>query len=278
MPYSIENEPIKTVVLVGCGGTGSILASGLCRILRGIDVKLIFIDMDRVEKPNLYRQDFFQGDLEHFKSQALAERLSRQYGREIGYSVMPYEQDTLNESMGSGMTMRADHLLIIGCVDSSDARRSISDSLAHSFSSWYIDSGNGFNSGQVLIGNTNKKEELRECFNEEAHTVSKLPSPSLQVPALLIPPTKPVRPLDCAEAVEDNEQSPTINQAMATLVLDMVWKLLTGKLTHMGAYLDMEAGSLKYVPANPVTISRMFSIKVGELMMNHCALGARYHI
>jgi hypothetical protein len=64
---------------------------------------------------------------------------------------------------------------------------------------------------------------------------------------------------------------------MATLVLDMVWKLLSGKLTHMGAYLDMDAGTLHFVPANPVTVSRMFSIKVGLLMQNHCALGARYH-
>jgi hypothetical protein len=86
------------------------------------------------------------------------------------------------------------------------------------------------------------------------------------------------KPRDCAEAVVDNDQSPVINQAMATLVLDMVWKLLTGKLTHMGAYIDLEAGSIKYVPANPVTVSRMFSIKIGELMMNHCGMGAMYHV
>jgi hypothetical protein len=46
----------------------------------------------------------------------------------------------------------------------------------------------------------------------------------------------------------------------------------------MGAYIDLDAGSLKYVPANPVTISRMFSIKVGELMQNHCGMGMRYHV
>jgi hypothetical protein len=46
----------------------------------------------------------------------------------------------------------------------------------------------------------------------------------------------------------------------------------------MAAYIDLEAGSLTYVPANPVTVSRMFSIKIGELMMNHCGMGAMYHV
>jgi hypothetical protein len=142
----------------------------------------------------------------------------------------------------------------------------------------WLDSGNGYHSGQVLIGNTSDKGDLRECFNEEEHTVDRLPSPSLQVPALLIPPTKIERPRDCAEAVENNDQSPTINQAMATLVLDMVWKLLSNKLTYMGCFVDLEAGSLKYVPNEPTTIARMFSIKESNLMMNSCALGNRYHV
>jgi len=168
------------------------------------------------------------------------------------------------------------NLLIIGCTDKAESRRKISEAMT--WTNCWIDSGNGYHSGQVLIGNANKKEELHEIFHDDTHTVSKLPSPSLQVPALLIPPTKIERPRDCAEAVEDNEQSPTINQAMATLVLDMVWKFLSNKLTYMGAFIDLEAGSLKYVPNEPVTISRMFSIKESNLMANACALGNRYHV
>jgi hypothetical protein len=168
------------------------------------------------------------------------------------------------------------NMLIIGCTDNTAARRKISESMT--WTNCWIDAGNGNSSGQVLLGNTKDKRELRDCFNEEDKVVKRLPTPALQLPALLIPPAVPEKPRDCAEAVIDNDQSPVINQAMASLVLDMTWKLLTGKLTYMGAYVDMEAGSLKYVPANPVTVSRMFSIKVGELMMNHCGMGMRYHV
>jgi hypothetical protein len=46
----------------------------------------------------------------------------------------------------------------------------------------------------------------------------------------------------------------------------------------MAAYINLEAGSLQYVPAMPVTVARMFSIKESELFKNKCALGARYHV
>jgi hypothetical protein len=112
----------------------------------------------------------------------------------------------------------------------------------------------------------------------ESHKVTKLPAPSLQLPSLLAPPTEPVQPRDCAEAVEADEQSPTINQAMATLVLEFMYHLLKGTLTQMAAYLDLENGSLTYVSAEPATVARMCGVKVKELMANRCAIGDRYHI
>jgi PRTRC genetic system ThiF family protein len=278
MSYTIDFSELQrnpTVVVVGVGGTGSLVADGLCRLLTGTDVRLILDDYDIVEEHNLLRQAFYAGDVGKFKAQVLAERLSRQYGRPVGYTIFPFEKDIFDEHIGAGMIHKAMNMLIIGCTDNAAARRKISESMK--WTNCWIDSGNGHSSGQVLIGNTNSKAELRECFDEDNKIVKRLPTPSLQSPMLLIPPTVPEKPRDCAEAVVDNDQNPIINQAMATLVLDFVWKLLSGKLTHMGAYIDMDAGTLHYVPANPVTVSRMFSIKVGELMMNKCALGARYH-
>jgi molybdopterin/thiamine biosynthesis adenylyltransferase len=252
------------------------VADGLCRLLKGSDIKIILNDYDIVEEPNLFRQNFYASDLGKFKAQVLAERLARQYGREIGYIVFPFEKDIFDTDYGGDFRSRSIHMLIIGCTDKTESRRNIAESIT-GMNCW-LDSGNGFNSGQVLIGNANKKEHLRECFNEGAHTVSRLPSPSMQVPALLIPPTKPEPARDCAEAVVDNEQSPTINIAMATLVLDFVWKFLSNKLTTMGAYIDLDAGSLKYVPADPKIMARMFSIKEESLMANQCSIGMRYHV
>lgn len=262
--------------MVGCGGTGGFLAEGLCRILANIDLDLLLIDHDRVEPHNLRRQNFFEGDVGKFKSQVLAERLAVQYGRRIGYSVYPYDRDILNDRTAIGR--RVARGLIIGCVDTPHARKLIHDSL--DWNDWWLDAGNGFQSGQVLIGNTKEVSGLEEAFDDIGHTVLKLPMPSLQLPSLLAASTSPApAQQDCAEAVEDNAQSPVINQAMATLALDFVYKLLTGRLTWMGAYLNLEAGTLQAVPAEPVIIARMFSVKVDTLIGKlKCSLGHRYYM
>lgn len=266
MSYTVtltDSMSAPKIVVVGCGGTGGFVAEGLCRLLANSDLDLLLVDHDRVEPHNLRRQNFFEGDVGKFKSQALAERMARQYGRPVGYSVYPYDRDLLNEAGGLGI--RVVRGIIIGCVDNADARRSIAE--RNEWGDWWLDAGNGHQSGQVLIGNTNDVDGLEGAFEETGQTVDHLPGPALQLPSLLHQPTKPVtRQRDCAEGVEDEEQSPTINQTMAALVLEFMYRLLKGTLTWMGAYIDMEAGTLKTVPAEPETVARMFGVKVDTLM------------
>jgi len=183
-----------------------------------------------------------------------------------------------DEPMGAGMYHKAMWLIIIGCVDTPEARRSIADSMSSNWNNWWLDAGNGHHSGQVLLGNTGKLDGLKESFDLDSHMVSKLPLPSLQLPGLLIPPVEKTKPRDCAEAIEDDEQSPTINQAMAMLVVDSVYRLLTGRLTNMGAYIDLDAGKLQTVPATPMSVARMCGLRVKELMANKCGMGMRYHV
>ena len=275
---SLKGSESPKLVIVGCGGTGSLAAEGLCRLLINSDLTLMLVDFDRVEPHNLLRQNFFAGEVGKFKSQALAERLSRQYGRKIGYSVMPYERDMFDVPMGAGMYHKAMSLIIIGCVDTVKARRSIADSMSANWNNWWLDAGNGHHSGQVLLGNTGKPDEMKESFDSASHTVTRLPLPSVQLPALLIPPLEKARPRDCAEAIEDDEQSPTINQAMAMLVVDFIYRLLSGNLANMGAYIDLDADTLQTVPATPMLVARMVGLKVSELMANKCGMGAMYHI
>jgi PRTRC genetic system ThiF family protein len=275
---SLANNDRPKLVVVGCGGTGSLVAEGLCRLLINNDLTLMLVDFDRVESHNLLRQNFFAGEVGKFKSQALAERLSRQYDRKIGYSVMPYERDMFDEPMGAGMYHKAMSLIIIGCVDTAEARRSIADSMSSNWNNWWLDAGNGHHSGQVLLGNTGHSDGLKESFDIASHAVTKLPLPSLQLPALLIPQVEKTRPRDCAEAIEDDEQSPTINQAMAMLVVDFVYRLLSGTLTNMGTYIDLDAGTLQTVPATPASVARICGLKVKEMMANKCGMGMRYHI
>jgi len=150
-------------------------------------------------------------------------------------------------------------------VDRASARQSIADRL--DWCDWWLDAGNGLHSGQILLGNTKNIDGLNESFEESFHTVSSLPVPSLQLPSLLNEPTKPETPApDCADAVEEGGQSPIINQAMATMVLEFMNRLLSGRLTWMGAYIDLDAGTMSTVPAEPEIVARMLGVKVNTLI------------
>ncbi|MDP2659926.1 MAG: ThiF family adenylyltransferase, partial [Dehalococcoidia bacterium] len=205
----------RTVVVVGCGGTGGFIASGLCRLLPK-EQNILLVDHDRVEPHNLRRQAFFSGDVGLFKSQALAERLARQYGRKVGYSILPFTRHLMRGSeMGTSFHQQVlVNCLIVGAVDNAVARQEIR--AACTMGNWWLDSGNGRNSGQVLLGNT-EDERLMQSFHPDDQTVHALPLPSMQLPGLLVP--APALKRDCAQAIEDDEQSPLINQAMSVLVL-----------------------------------------------------------
>ena len=254
------------IVLVGCGGTGSLVAEGLCRMMSG-NFRLSLIDPDRVEEHNLLRQAFYPGDVGRFKAEALGRRLALQYRMPVQYCNRSYDLDLFREHSLIGYTIAPMRLLIIGAVDNAMARQSIARKLPTY--SWWIDAGNGKNFGQVFVGNTLDRNTLRESFDDFDHSAENLPAPSLQQPSLLFPVPEPVRPVDCAQAVEDG-QNPLINQAMAMLVLESTRLLLAGRLKWMQAYIDLDVGTLKYVWATPETVAKMLSMKKRYLMRAGC--------
>ena len=126
--------------------------------------------------------------------------------------------------------------LLLGCVDNSAARRAIASTLENGswdYGSgrgrvWWLDCGNGLNSGQILLGNASRAEELRGAFLRDVELCRALPAPSLQRPDLLEAPPEPQPVLDCAEAVAQGDQGPTINQVVAAIASSCIEKLLSG--------------------------------------------------
>lgn len=122
---------------------------------------------------------------------------------------------------------------------------------------WWLDSGNGRNSGQVLLGNATRPEALRGAFLPVAGRCRALPAPSLQRPDLLDAPPEPQPRPDCAEAVAGGDQGPTINQMVAALAASYVEKLLGGTCAWMASYFDLDDGTLRCVPADPKTVAAL---------------------
>ena len=247
--YRLDNSFTRsrfTVMVVGCGGTGGFAAEGLCRMLPPA-ARLVLVDHDRVEESNLRRQNFYPEELGMFKSQALAQRLARKLGRAVGYAVNPFSNTLLDYST-----------LVIGCVDNALARASIARSVSQ-YHTWWIDAGNGQSWGQVLVGNVGL-ERLREAFDVDKEVCYALPLPTLQRPEILAQGS--AEP-GCAEAVD---QGPTINQAMAAMVLDVADKLIEGNCPWMQLYLDMKVGMLHPVLATPEAVERLTGIKRRKLI------------
>ncbi len=241
----VDNSRVAAIIVVGCGGTGGFVADGLARLLpRAID--LVLIDMDTVEERNLNRQSFTAADVGLFKSEGLAKRLAGKYQRPVQYSVLP---------VGVGDLPRG---IVIGCVDNGPARQAIADHLHDG--QWWVDSGNGRNFGQVLIGNS-KTGKLQPSFL--AGLCARLPLPTIQQPAIL---AQVPRQRSCTEAVAADDQSPTINQAMGALVLEVVRRILEGTCPWMQLYLDLDAGTLTPTMATPEVVSRLTGIRPSRLI------------
>jgi len=240
-----RNRYTPAVIVVGCGGTGGFVADGLARLLPQTN-NLVLIDMDTVEERNLNRQSFTAADVGLFKSEALAKRLAGKYGRPVQYSILPVGAGTLPGG------------IVVGCVDNGPARQAITDHLHDG--QWWVDSGNGQNFGQVLMGNS-KIEKLRPSFIAEL--CCRLPLPTIQQPTLLV---QVPRERSCAEAVAAGDQSPTINQAMGALVVEVVRRIIEGTCPWMQLYLDLDAGTLTPTMATPEVVSRLTGMKVSKLI------------
>jgi PRTRC genetic system ThiF family protein len=249
--YRLDNGFVRghfAVTVVGCGGTGGFVAEGLCRILPA-HASLVLVDHDRVEEHNLGRQNFTRAELGRLKSEALAERLAREFGRPVAYSTLPVAEAAFELWP-----------LVIGCVDNGPARRDIAEKMRRGFC-WWVDAGNGENYGQILIGSVDSP--VRGSFSPEKGICRTLPLPTIQRPDLLAqkPPVQ-----DCAQAVASGEQSPVVNQAMAALVVEVVRRLIEGTCPWMQLCLDLEVGTLQTLPATPEAVAKLMGVSVAKLL------------
>ena len=260
MPYYLDNAFLLDdpwITVVGFGGTGGFVAEGLCRLFQGREATIVLVDHDRVEPHNLLRQNFYAEDVGRFKSQALADRLARAYRRPVGYSVYPFREENSrpNEHRYPGLPAYGDSL-IIGCADNAAARRAMAECLPGDPRRWLIDAGNDTNWGQVLVGNAPEPVTLHEppFTGETCHLA---PAPTVQRPDLLTAVSTRPPDVDCAAALDLTDQDPTINQMMASLVLQVVRRMVAGSCPFMGLYLDMEQGTVTPSYVTPEAVARV---------------------
>lgn len=233
------------IYVIGCGGTGSFLVPHLARIanwlaLSGKTIDLTLVDFDSVEQHNLLRQNFCRAELGMNKAQSLAIRYKAMYPN-LRIGVIEGGVGTINFETNRPV-------VVIGCVDNPHAR----DKITQLFTErngwgcspcWWIDCGNGFNFGQVAIGNSSSLD-LEDYVLEPATCIT-LPLPSIQYPDLLNSNQEQEANLSCAEQNDLNGQSLIINSHMAVVAGEMVSQLLNSRLRRFQVEVDTLRGSVK---------------------------------
>lgn len=245
-----------SILLSGCGGTGSFTALNLARLAASnpqIKFRLWFIDPDHVEEKNIGRQYFCPADVGQPKAATLATRLNLAFGLQITPIIGRFEARLIDAcepawSPGSQLT------LIIGCVDTPTARAEIDAAIRANIDQrgypgralWWLDAGNDRWNGQVLLGNS---ADDRPIFSEFGDCVA-LPLPSVQEPELVeARPAAAAVDLSCADLVALNVQARTVNYMAASWLDVFVERLLISHdLNIAGVYFNQKTGSARSVP------------------------------
>lgn len=220
MQYFDPNHYLKSITIVGLGGTGSQVARIVGRIVYDMQRNrrhapdILLIDPDKVEEKNVRRQLFAPCDVGQYKAEIVGKRLNYALGLATRWIPDAVDAKRHFDRYGSN--------IVISCVDNHLARREI-----HKIDGIHISSGNHKDAGQVVLSNSDDPDLIRRYLDDEK--VRYLPKEGLLFPALLEPEPQPEpqpENLSCAELVAIGEQDLLINDWMATVVGQYLYKLL----------------------------------------------------
>jgi sulfur-carrier protein adenylyltransferase/sulfurtransferase len=224
MDVSLPTKKAIGVAVIGAGGTGSQVISGLGRIHTAITrcghPHGLFVrayDPAVVTEANVGRQLFHRGDVGYGKAEVLIRRMNLFYGVHWNWVKHAYRSDM-------GMD------LVISCVDSGKAREGISSQVSMR-RQYVLDCGNEADFGQVILGG----KELGDLYKEYPELTNDNGAPNIP---------------SCSLADALTRQDLFINQAVATHALNIVWQMMRyGRLDYQGVYINLKSGN-----TNPIKV------------------------
>jgi PRTRC genetic system ThiF family protein len=256
------------LTLVGCGGTGSHIASGLAALAlalreQSVACELTFIDPDTVEPKNVGRQLFGLADIGQPKATVLARRLNATLGLNIGAVKRAIdESDNFIEAVPQADTL----YLVVGAVDNPAARAAIAQAVKRAQGKlWWLDCGNERVSGQVALGNCADKKQFMGVA--ALGLIDRLPAPDVQYPDLVqAPKVKKQKARSCAELTADGEQGLMVNRMAAAWALALLDDFLNRRAVHwFGAAFGLEWGGVTVYTLDAPTLADVVGLTAREL-------------
>ena len=266
------------VTLVGCGGTGSHIASSLVAIQaaladRDIAMDVTLVDRDIVEDKNVGRQLFSLADVGGNKALQIAHRLNVAFGCRFGALARAIDANdtfvTVGDREGSPLHV------VIGAVDNPAARALIAQAVAKADGAlWWLDCGNENHSGQIALGNSASAKDLRGSV--ALGMISRLPAPPVVYPGLVRTPTprrsvprrtRQGRGQSCAELTAAGEQSLMINRVIAAWACELLTAFLVERDPKWFALaVDLRWGGTRAYTLDLPTLSEVTGLKSDQLV------------
>jgi PRTRC genetic system ThiF family protein len=244
-PHLLEHA--VALHLVGCGGNGSQMLTGLARLHVALTTlghpgfEVCVWDPDEVSRANVGRQLFSASDVGQNKAKVLVHRVNAFYG--LAWAAAP----ALFNAGGTELD------IVVSCVDSAAARRDIDrmvKGVEHLF--YWMDLGNRAEDGQVVLGCPVWNDEHRERYPERLPTVLEL------FPELMNKRLKEDTAPSCSLAEALERQHLFVNQAVVTSALQILWQLFRfGAITWHGAFVNLKTGRTTPLPVDLETWARM---------------------
>ncbi|HXC39406.1 MAG TPA: PRTRC system ThiF family protein [Burkholderiales bacterium] len=227
------SEPVD-IHLVGCGGNGSQMLTGLARLdvaLRALNhpgFHVTAFDPDSVSAANIGRQLFAPADVGLNKATVLIHRLNAFYG-------LPWSAEPTVWRARAGKPH-----IVISCVDTRAARAHIHHVLSlqgwHPF--YWMDLGNRAADGQVVLG-------IPAWNQKHARNPLRLPTAAELFPEIADTRIPEDNTPSCSLAEALGRQELFVNQAVVTAALQLLWGLFrTGQTDWHGAFVNLKSGRM----------------------------------
>ena len=235
-PQLLE-RPIR-ILVVGCGGNGSAIVSGLPYLHQAMlafghpgGLQVTLIDPDTVSETNCVRQPFCRTEIGFPKAIVLAHRINLFWG--LNWQGMQAQIQQIAKN--------ADIDLVIGCVDTRKARRAIEKWAVHSRVLYWLDLGNNASSGQFILGQPKNRVNQKRKH--------RLPSVTELFPEIAALGVKDDDQPSCSAAEALTRQEPFINQNLAYQALGMLTQLLRhGSVSYQGGFCNLLSGQVVPMP------------------------------
>lgn len=238
------NHPIS-INLVGVGGTGSQVLSGLGRISHALQtfghpgLYVTAFDPDQVSEANIGRQLFARTEIGLNKADVLITRFNRFFGTAWESVSERYNSEPAN--------------IIITCVDNIKSRLAISTSLNHynktNHVEWqpkyWLDFGNATNHGQYVLSTVGK---IKQPTSKKYKAVNRLRPVTELFDFTQIHEEDSGPSCSLAEALE--KQDLFINSSLAISGCSLLWQLLKqGVIDKQGGFLNLST-----MQTNPILL------------------------